>query len=192
MILGIKAPKATQVKATSTPLESDVEIGDVLIELHDFEEARILSQIGRAIEENRIKKSEAEGRFVQEKIEALRQIRNYRATSLAASQAAYEGIKAEADVGQKTLLDVLRARQNVAIRSYMVLQSSVESEIYERNASDSVQVFDHVELLLLKEREYVERCRARLTIRAPRRGWFKRYVNEGTPVRIGHLLGEIH
>ncbi|MDX0371940.1 hypothetical protein GOC23_31040 [Sinorhizobium meliloti] len=56
MILGIKAPKATQVKATSTPLESDVEIGDVLIELHDFEEVRILSQIDRAIEENRIKK----------------------------------------------------------------------------------------------------------------------------------------
>lgn len=191
MTLYIKSPKATQIKSVGTDFEAGVSKGDFLFELYDYEEQKILSQIDRAIKENSAKKLEAQGPFVQQKLASLLQISDHRGTSLQASQLAYEGVQQEYQAGQRTLLDVTKARQDMAFRSYTALQSGIEAEVYRRNADDSIRVFDHVDLILRAEREYVERSRSRLRILAPESGYFKRFVSADTPVRLGHLLGEI-
>jgi hypothetical protein len=192
MPIAIKAPKATQVKSIHTDLVAHVSAGDLLIELFDYEEQKILSQIDRAIEENAIKKIEAQGAFVIDKIKALAEIVDLRLVAVTASQIAYAWISDMLKAGEKTPLDLTFARQEMALRSYQVLQSGVEHEIFSRNAVDSISIFDQVAILLQKEREYVERSASRLRIAAPRAGQFTCYVTAGTPVRLGHLLGEIN
>jgi hypothetical protein len=191
MTLYIKSPKATKVKSVGTPLEAKVQKGDLLFELFDYEEQKVLSHINFAIEENSEKKLEAQGPFVQSKIQTLASVVDYRQDAIRASQAAYGELVERYRVGQTTSVDVIKARQDVALRTYMLLQSGIEAELYSRNAEDSLKVFDNVDIILKKEKEYVERITSRLRILAPARGTFKRYVQVDTPVRLGHLLGEI-
>ncbi|MDX0457590.1 hypothetical protein GOD71_32845 [Sinorhizobium medicae] len=191
MTLFIKSPKATQVKFVGADFNSRVSAGDLLFELYDYEERAILSEIDRSMAENEARMAELDGVFVTSKVASLNEITTHRDTALQVAQVVYEAVLSEYEVGQKTLLDVIKVRQDIPLRSYQILQSAIEAEIYSRNLQDSRQVFSHVSGLLAKEREYVEKCIGRLQIVAPANGIFTRFVSAGTPVRVGHLLGQI-
>lgn len=188
----IKSPKATKIKTCPKGLTLRVSKGDLLFELYDYEEQKILSEIDRAIKENALKKAEASGAFVQSKISKLKQICDLRSTALSASQIAYVGLSEQYKVGAVTIIDVTKGRQDISIRSHQVLMSAVEAEVYSRNQADSLAVFDIIDALLRKEYEYVERSASRLRILAPEAGRFERYVDVGTPVRLGHILGKVN
>jgi hypothetical protein len=192
MKYAIKSPKSTKIKVCGTEFKYKVKKGDILFELYDYEEQRILSEITKSIEENNIKRVEASGNFVSSKISKLREISDLRGSALSASQVAYVSLCEQYRVGQVTMFEVIRGRQDISIRSHQILQSVVEAEIYSRNQSDSLAVFDIIECLLRNEYEYVERSASRLRIVAPEAGRFERYVDVGTPVRLGHLLGQIN
>jgi biotin carboxyl carrier protein len=191
MLLAIKSPKPTKVKRIYTPLKAPVSTGDLLIELYDYEEAKLLSEIDRAIAENDAKRSEVHGPFVADKMTALQAVVAARKVALEASHVVYQEAQDECLVGEITIVELAKARQDVALRSYQLLQSAIEQEIYNRNTADAISVYDQVATLLQKEREYVETASARLRITAPKSGLFSCYVTEGTPVRLGHVLGEI-
>ncbi|MBP2563319.1 biotin carboxyl carrier protein [Neorhizobium galegae] len=186
-----KSPKATRIAVVHANSGTRVSKGDLLLELHDWEEQKIMSQIKRGFAENAIKETEIQGPRVQEKIAALAQIANQRQVALQASQDVYAAQVDGHNNGQGSIIDVVRARQDMALRSYQVLQAAVELEIVSRNVSDSLTIFSSVSSILTKEESYVSQARDRLKIKAPSSGVFDCYVLKGTPVRLGHLLGEI-
>jgi biotin carboxyl carrier protein len=189
--LAIKSPKATKVHLLHVESGMSVQAGDVLLDLYDLEERKVLSTIDRSIEENASKLSELSGARVQQKLEWLNRITLLKNDAVLAAQVAYESTRLGLEVGVRTSLDVSIARQALALRTYQVLQSAVEAEIYSRNTQDAASVLAMMDKLLRAEKEYVERAVARLSIKAPCPGRFLCYVATGTPVRVGHLLGEI-
>jgi hypothetical protein len=189
--LPIKSPKATQVKGVLSPNGTKVAQDETLLELYDYEEQKILSSIRAALAENEAKAAELAGPRVAKKLAGLAQITNDRKDAISGAQMAYEEILGEFRTGSKTTLDLIRAHTDVSLKVYQALKSAVEHDLYARNTEDGHHVFEAVSKLLNKELQYVQRSAARLRIAAPRPGKFKCYVDAGTPVRIGHLLGEI-
>jgi len=191
MLLKLKSPKATKVKAFHARYGASVRAGDVVFELYDYEEQKILSEIDRAIDENKAKILELNGPAVSDKLNGLKEIAEKRKIVIDAAELNVRGVEEEVAVGQRTLLDVLDARQKSLTAGYQCLQAGIEYEIYRRNTVDALSVYMIVREVLARERTYVEKCASRLSIRAPQSGILRSFVVAGTPVRLGHVLAEI-
>lgn len=189
--LQIKSPKPTQVKAVLSAPDGHVRAGDPLIQLFDFEEAKLLSGVQRSIDENQAKLSEVTGDRVQKKLAHLKTIADQRLAALTATQQNFRMLSALYHMGSGDPSGPIRAKHFVSLRTYESLQASLELEIYQRNIADSVKVLRAIDDLLKGEKEYVQTLRARLQIRAPKDGIFRCYVSAGSPVSVGYVLGEI-
>lgn len=185
----IKSPKATQVQAVHAT--GSVLSGAPLLTLFDYEEQKILSAIERSIEENQAKLDEMRGNRITEKTDALNRIVDLRMTSVESGQTTFKAVSLSQMAGTATVVDVSRSRQALALRTYQMMQSAVEAEIFARNCADSVEVFAMIDSLLRGQKTYVDRFIARLHIQAPRSGEFECFVAPGTPVSVGHVLGRI-
>jgi len=187
----IKSPKATQIKTLFVATGAMVQKGDPLIELHDFEELKLVAQVDRGILETQAKLLEASGPRIADKVGKLHTIANSKLETLKHSQNLYQLRQDLYAGGRSTILDVIKARVDVGLKTYQCLQSAVEVEIYQANLTDSLGALQTIELLLTSEKDYVQASIARLTIKAPRTGVFTTSVSKGTPVRLGHVLGQI-
>lgn len=187
----IKSPKATQVKAIYLSSGAKVRRGEPLLELFDFEEQKLLAEIDRAISENQSKIAEATGARVSSRVSNLSAIATSKFNALTQVQDVYGARQEQYAAGEVTFLEVLKARIDVALKTYQCLQSAVELEIYQVNLSDSLDVLNTIGSLLDSEKSYVQASVARLVIKAPRDGMFSTSITKGSPVRLGHVLGQI-
>ncbi len=190
-MIPIKSPKATKVKRLLAEDGARVEKGTPLFELHDYEERQILSQLRRAIVDNETKLAEVSGPDVTTKLDSLERISVEREPSIVAAQEKYQALIEQHSVGQVDLADVAWGRHDIVLKAYQSLVSAVELEVFRRNVADSVKVYENIGILLKEETRYVEAAIARLRIISPVSGTFRCYVDDGTPVRLGHLLGEL-
>lgn len=189
MKLYIKSPKLGKIKNVHTHDQQLVDRGQLLLSLGDEQERAAISKIEKAIQDNIANYSYVSGKFVLDKVEALKFIATIRLDSINQANLIYESVLEEHQVGQATAIDVIRAKREIPHCIYKALQSAIEAEIFERNTRDTLVVYEKERNLLEKELEYVENYISRLSIRAPRSGEFRRFVSEGAPVRAGHLLG---
>lgn len=88
------------------------------------------------------------------------------------------------------MIDVSRAEQDLALRPYQHLQAAVELELFSRNVSDLVVVFDTMGRLLEMEKRYVTATAGRLEIKSPRKGIFRCFVLAGTPSELAIYLAK--
>jgi hypothetical protein len=189
----LKSPKATQIKSVLTKAGSTVEVstGDLLIELQDLEERKILSTIQRNIDENLSKISEITGDLVKAKILHLNEISVQRLSALKATQVQYERVKLSENFGSENPYLVQRERHSLALRTYQSLQAVIEAKISQRNIDDSLAILKLVDGLLNNEKLYVDQFCRRLKITSPVKGRFQSFVEVNEPVPIGYVLGEI-
>ncbi len=190
-MIPIKSPKATKVKHLLAEDGTYVEKGAPLFELYDYEERQILSQLERAMVDNDIKRAEVSGADVAARLEALETICIEREPSIEAAQLKYEALINRNSVGDVTLTEVAWGRHDIVLKAYQSLLSAVELEVFRRNVADSIKVYENMDLLLKEESRYVEAAIARLRIVSPVSGTFRCFVESGTPVRLGYLLGQL-
>lgn len=190
-MMPIKSPKATKVKCLLAQDGAHVEQGTPLFELYDYEERQILSQLQRALVDNETKRAEVSGLDVATKLEALERICFEREPSVEAAQLKYQALIERHSVGDVALADVAWGRHDIVLKAYQSLVSAVELEVFRRNVADSVKVYENIDILLKEETRYVEAAIARLRIVSPVSGTFRCFVEDGTPVRLGHLLGQL-
>lgn len=189
----LKSPKATVILEILAAPDSRVEAGAPLIRLPDWEEQKVVSEIQRRIEENRVKALEvADGSFASAKIAALAEVAASKVAGAEAASTRLKATQAGYEVGTRTSVDVLEASSTFVHAGLSSLQAAVEGEIFVRHVGDARVVYQRLERLLNAELLYVQRCIDRLLIRAPRAGVFRCSVREGTPVRLGHLLGVVN
>lgn len=192
--LALKSPKATVIVDVLVEPGVTVGAGQALLELPTWEEDKILSEIARQIKETGVKLLEVTpgpGSFASSKLSTLVQLAIGKRKGVVAARKCFEAMRVGLEVGTRTILDVCEAQSNFNYASLTALQTAIEGEIFERNMADAVKVYTAVLELLHREKGYVERCRDRCTIRAPRSGVFSCFVRKGTPVRLGHLLGTV-
>jgi len=189
----LKSPKATQIKSVLTKAGTTVDVPAqaILVELHDFEERKVLSTIQRNIDENLSKISEISGDLVKAKIVHLNEISVQRLAALKATQVQYGNVKLVDALGGDEEYLLQRERHSLAMRTYQSLQAAIEVKIYQRNIDDSLAILKLVDGLLSREKLYVERFCGRLKILSPTACRFHSFVEVNEPVPVGHVLGEV-
>lgn len=189
--LKIKSPKATVVKALHVIEGEKVTPGQPLIDLHDWEEQLILSQIEQHATENLSKIAEVDGPRIAEKIFNLKKAEYARKFALSCAVQIYKAEVKRYEAGIISIIDIIHPRQDIASRSFQLLQTSLELELIGQNSKDSLSVLKKISDLIDVERAYVQRQIRRLSIKAPQSGRIQLHVEGGTPVKLGHVLCEI-
>lgn len=188
----IKSPKATKIESIAVEDGTIVAAGQPLINLFAYEEEAVLSQLKRSKEENLSRLDEVMGKRVQDRRQYMEAALYAREKSRKIAEAALVATIEFFKVVEVSRGDVAKAENDLVLRTFQVLQSGIELEVYSRNCFDAAEIHKAVDVLIAEDIAYVERSTSRLRIKAPASGTFRCYVSEGTPVRIGHLLGEIN
>ncbi|MBY5708074.1 hypothetical protein [Rhizobium leguminosarum] len=192
VLIRIKSPKASVIKKSYVESGDRVLAGQPLFDLHTWEEQKILSEIERHYTETKIKLQEVQGKRVAQKLVNLTNIIAYRRAARAKSVEIRNLVVASYEDGAATLLEVIPRRQDAIARSFQLLQAIIERDLARRNVKDSLIVLKQVLAAIEREKTYVERHVDRLSIRAPVDGRIESFVNSSDPVKLGHILCEIH
>lgn len=186
----IKSPKATrviEVLETNAPVEK----GQVLLRLSDLEENVMLSTICRSLDENAAKLAEVEQEKSTQKLYIeLKMIADLLLQAVDNNARSEHILQQEYDQGTETLTNVLLTRKKTLSSHIKWRQAEAERIIHQRNVNDSIMVYGLVKNILNEEHDLVRKYIERLTIKAPFRGTFIRRVEKGSPVELGHVLGE--